>query len=197
MNSDRAEPRSAASMTVDLDSLFADSGLSSRDSMVNCKFAPPDIQYGAARSFSPPEKAIRLPSASQRLNIPTKRGCMERRVQNRAHVRGNLAFHLFALTAILACKGNPPVARTFPFLQRYSAAPTMKTDLLQMQKDDGQWIMPAKDYASRRFSALNQINASSVKNLKVAWTFSMANDRGEEAAPLVVNKTMYVVSPYP
>src|SRR5438067_8787163 len=118
-------------------------------------------------------------------------------VQNRARVRGNLVFHLFALTAILACKGNPPGAKTFPFLQRYSAAPSLKTDLLQMQKDDGQWIMPAKDYSSRRFSALNQINASNVSQMHVAWTFSMANDRGEEAAPLVVNNTMYVVSPFP
>src|SRR5207248_8903483 len=82
-------------------------------------------------------------------------------------------------------------------LQRYSSPPSIKTDLLQMQKDDGQWIMPAKDYSSRRFSALNQINASNVNQLHVAWTFSMASDRGEEAAPLVVNNTMYVVSPFP
>ncbi len=57
--------------------------------------------------------------------------------------------------------------------------------------------MPAKDYSSRRFSGLNQINASNAKNLRAAWTFSMGSDRGEEAAPLVVNNTMYVISPFP
>ncbi|MFL6230979.1 MAG: PQQ-binding-like beta-propeller repeat protein, partial [Pyrinomonadaceae bacterium] len=63
--------------------------------------------------------------------------------------------------------------------------------------DDGQWTMPAKDYASTRFSSLDQINATNAANLKVAWTFSTGNTRGHEAAPLVVNNTMYVVTPYP
>jgi lanthanide-dependent methanol dehydrogenase len=103
-----------------------------------------------------------------------------------------------ALTIVcVACKQGGTVQRTFPFLQRYSAAPAARTNLIDMQKDDGQWVMPAKNYQSTRFSALNQINAGNVKDLKVAWTFSMANERGEEAAPLVVNNTMYVVSPFP
>src|SRR5207237_7123495 len=118
-------------------------------------------------------------------------------VQKAEHVRNRLGVHVLAALLFIACRGNPPGQKTFPFLQRYSPAPTVKTDLLQMQNDDGQWIMPAKDYSSRRFSALNQINASNVSQMHVAWTFSMANDRGEEAAPLVVNNTMYVVSPFP
>ena len=63
--------------------------------------------------------------------------------------------------------------------------------------DDGQWTMSAKDYANRRFSGLDQINASNVANLKTAWTFSTGVDRGHEAAPLIVGDTMYVVTPYP
>src|SRR5438270_172627 len=63
--------------------------------------------------------------------------------------------------------------------------------------DDGQWLMPAKNYASTRFSELGEINAQTVKSLKVAWTFSTGNTRGEEAAPLVVGSTMYVVAPFP
>jgi PQQ-dependent dehydrogenase (methanol/ethanol family) len=57
--------------------------------------------------------------------------------------------------------------------------------------------MPAKDYASTRYSGLEEINAGNVKNLKVAWTFSTGVNRGQEAAPLVVGNTMYVVTPYP
>jgi alcohol dehydrogenase (cytochrome c) len=63
--------------------------------------------------------------------------------------------------------------------------------------DDGQWIMPAKDYASTRFSALAEINAGNVRNLKNVWTFSTGLTRGHEAAPLVVGDTMYVVTPWP
>ena len=65
------------------------------------------------------------------------------------------------------------------------------------EPEDGQWLMPAKNYASTRFSGLDQINSDNVKNLKVAWTFSTGVDRGQEAAPLVVGSTMYVVTPYP
>src|SRR3954471_21423238 len=65
------------------------------------------------------------------------------------------------------------------------------------QAEDGQWTMPGKDYSSTRYSGLDQINTENVKNLKVAWTFSAGVDRGQEAAPLIIGTTMYVVTPYP
>jgi len=63
--------------------------------------------------------------------------------------------------------------------------------------EDGQWTMPAKDYASTRFSGLNEINKSNVGSLKLVWSFSTGVLRGHEAAPVVANNTMYVVTPYP
>jgi lanthanide-dependent methanol dehydrogenase len=68
---------------------------------------------------------------------------------------------------------------------------------IQNQPDDGQWQMPAKNYASTRFSTLDQINPNNVKQLKLAWSFSTGLTRGHEAAPLVVNNTMYIVTPWP
>src|SRR5581483_11351072 len=68
---------------------------------------------------------------------------------------------------------------------------------IQNQPDDGQWVMPAKNYASTRYSTLDQINTGNVKSLKLAWTFSTGLTRGHEAAPLIVNNTMYIVTPYP
>ncbi|HET8548420.1 MAG TPA: PQQ-dependent dehydrogenase, methanol/ethanol family, partial [Bryobacteraceae bacterium] len=65
------------------------------------------------------------------------------------------------------------------------------------QADDGQWIMAAKNYASTRYSTLSEINAGNVRNLKLAWTFSTGLTRGHEAAPLVENNTMYIVTPWP
>ncbi len=67
----------------------------------------------------------------------------------------------------------------------------------KMEPDDGQWIRPAKDYASTRFSSLDQINGNNVQQLKLAFTFSTGLERGHEAAPLVVNNTMYIVTPFP
>ncbi|WP_352768499.1 methanol/ethanol family PQQ-dependent dehydrogenase [Mesorhizobium sp. M0684] len=63
--------------------------------------------------------------------------------------------------------------------------------------DDGQWAMPAKNYASTRYSELAEITEDNVKNLQVAFTFSIGVNKGQEAAPLVVGNTMYIVTPFP
>jgi PQQ-dependent dehydrogenase (methanol/ethanol family) len=57
--------------------------------------------------------------------------------------------------------------------------------------------MPAKDYASTRYSGLDQINRGNVARLKLAFAFDTKNRRGHEAAPLVVGSMMYIVTPYP
>jgi lanthanide-dependent methanol dehydrogenase len=63
--------------------------------------------------------------------------------------------------------------------------------------DDGQWLMPQKDYANSRYSSLAEITADNAKNLKLAFTFSTGILRGHEAGPLVVGSTMYIVTPFP
>ncbi len=67
----------------------------------------------------------------------------------------------------------------------------------QLAPDDGQWVRATKDYANTRYSTLDQINTGNVGTLKVAWTFATGIARGQEAAPIVANGTMYVVSPWP
>jgi lanthanide-dependent methanol dehydrogenase len=63
--------------------------------------------------------------------------------------------------------------------------------------DDGQWTMPAKDYASTRYSSLDQITAANVGQLQPIVSFSTGLARGHEAAPIVADNTMFVVGPYP
>jgi PQQ-dependent dehydrogenase (methanol/ethanol family) len=65
------------------------------------------------------------------------------------------------------------------------------------EKDESRWEMPAKNYASTRYSTLDQINIETVKNLRLAWSFSTGQTNGHEAAPVVVNGIMYVITPYP
>lgn len=62
---------------------------------------------------------------------------------------------------------------------------------------DGQWTLPAGDYANTRFSPLDQINTKNVNNLKIVGTMSTGIPHGHEGQPLVVNGTMYVVTPFP
>jgi PQQ-dependent dehydrogenase (methanol/ethanol family) len=59
------------------------------------------------------------------------------------------------------------------------------------------WPMATGDYQNSRFSTLDQINTSNAQGLKLAWSFGTERKRGHEAAPLVVDGTMYVVTPYP
>ncbi|HMA03948.1 MAG TPA: PQQ-dependent dehydrogenase, methanol/ethanol family, partial [Gemmatimonadaceae bacterium] len=47
------------------------------------------------------------------------------------------------------------------------------------------------------FSGLAQITPATVKRLHPVWTFSTGTLGGHEGQPLVVNNTMYVVTPYP
>src|ERR1044071_8878273 len=63
--------------------------------------------------------------------------------------------------------------------------------------DDGEWHRAGKDFANTRYAAIDQIRKENVKDLKLAWTFSTGVPRGQEAAPLVVNGSMYIVTPYP
>ena len=75
--------------------------------------------------------------------------------------------------------------------------PTPSTSTQAGKSDDGQWAMVAGDFANTRFSRLDQITTGNVGQMKLAWTFSTGLVRGHEAAPLVVNNTMYVVTPFP
>jgi len=63
--------------------------------------------------------------------------------------------------------------------------------------EDGQWPMAAKNYQNTRYSGLKDINTSNVAALQPAWTFSTGVLRGQEAAPIVVGDTLYIVTPYP
>ena len=61
----------------------------------------------------------------------------------------------------------------------------------------GDWTMAPGDYANTRFSTLTDINTSNVAQLREAWSFSTGTLGGHEAAPLIVNQTMYIVTPFP
>src|SRR5215208_2213050 len=65
------------------------------------------------------------------------------------------------------------------------------------EAEDGQWPMPGKNFQGHRYSGLTELTPENVAELKVAWTFSLGTDKGQEAAPIVADNTMFVVTPYP
>ena len=58
-----------------------------------------------------------------------------------------------------------------------------------------EWTTYGGDPANTRYSVLDQINTTSVKDLKVAWAFPLGVLEGQETTPLVVDGTLYVTSP--
>jgi PQQ-dependent dehydrogenase (methanol/ethanol family) len=78
------------------------------------------------------------------------------------------------------------------------AAPASANDeLIKLEKDAKQWVMPTGNYANHRFSTLNQINRDNVGKMQVAWTFSTGVLRGHEGGPLIIGDVMYVHTPFP
>jgi len=105
-----------------------------------------------------------------------------------------------ALLLCPACSGKKPAPSAPPAKLVNLSAPAAGQENIAIpndEADDGQWTRPAKDYASTRYSKLDQINTVNAGNLRVAFTFSTGVNRGHEAAPLVVKNTMYIVTPYP
>ena len=70
-------------------------------------------------------------------------------------------------------------------------------DVTKLSADPNNWAIQSGDYAGTRFSKLDQINASNVGTMKVAWTFSTGVLRGHEGSPLVIGDMMYLHSAFP
>jgi len=60
-----------------------------------------------------------------------------------------------------------------------------------------EWSMPGKNTALTRYSELADVDSTNVKTLQPVFTFSLGVNRGQEAAPLVVGSSLYVVTAYP
>jgi lanthanide-dependent methanol dehydrogenase len=100
-----------------------------------------------------------------------------------------------------ASAGIRLTAGTFLWSALMIAAASAQTagsdDLLKMQANPANVVMPTITYDNQRFSKLDRITAQNVGKLQVAWTFSTGVLRGHEGAPLVIGDVMYVHAPFP
>jgi PQQ-dependent dehydrogenase (methanol/ethanol family) len=105
-------------------------------------------------------------------------------------------------TLSLACADSSRQAPTAPPpggvpVQGTGAANPIQATAPAQSSGGGEWVMAPGDYASTRFSPLTDINSANVAQLREAWSFSTGVLAGHEGAPLVVNGTMFLVSPFP
>src|SRR6478609_11030462 len=118
-------------------------------------------------------------------------------MHKKANIRNSRAILYMALFVLVALSSLTGCNRRMVTQVAPNQGYPSQNTAMQPGADDGQWPMSAKTFDNTRFSGLNEINNSNVANLKVAWTFSTGVDRGQEAAPIIVGDTMYVVTPYP
>jgi PQQ-dependent dehydrogenase (methanol/ethanol family) len=121
--------------------------------------------------------------------------CIRSDNPHRTYPGSTLAGLLLAAAVLL---GSLTVFAQQPAAKGETRVPGQRGDIqLVSPVPNGEWTLPAGDYANTRFSPLSQINTGNVKNLKVVGTMSTGIPHGHEGQPLVVNNTMYVVTPFP
>jgi PQQ-dependent dehydrogenase (methanol/ethanol family) len=105
-----------------------------------------------------------------------------------------VSFSLLALPPACHSSGHLPTERVGSVTDVAGTLPGIR---LVSPVPNGDWRLPGGDYANTRFSPLAQINPSNVPNLHVITTASTGVPHGHEGNPLVVNNTLYAVTPFP
>src|SRR3954470_9085757 len=88
-----------------------------------------------------------------------------------------------SVTAGLTQQGGPAARNITPV-----------TDNMLRNPPPGDWLMWRRTYDAWGYSPLEQINKSNVKNLQVAWTWSL-NNGPTEMTPIVRDGVLYVTNP--
>ncbi|WP_250890251.1 PQQ-dependent dehydrogenase, methanol/ethanol family [Sphingobium nicotianae] len=68
--------------------------------------------------------------------------------------------------------------------------------LLAADRTPGEWLTTGRTYDEQRFSPLDQINDRNVAQLGLVWSADIPVDRGVEATPLVIGRTLYNIEPW-
>jgi alcohol dehydrogenase (cytochrome c) len=68
------------------------------------------------------------------------------------------------------------------------------TDAMLRDPDPGDWLMARRNYQAWSYSPLAEITTRNVKDLKLAWTWSMNETGANQPMPLVHNGVMYLTN---
>jgi alcohol dehydrogenase (cytochrome c) len=66
------------------------------------------------------------------------------------------------------------------------------TDAMLKNPPPGDWLMARRNYQAWSYSPLDEINRGNVKELKLAWSWSMNEAGANQAMPLIHNGIMYL-----
>jgi len=74
------------------------------------------------------------------------------------------------------------------------AAAVDQQRLLNADKEAGSWMTAGRDYKEQRYSPLDQLDPTNVKDLGLAWYGDIDTERGQESTPVVVDGVMYLTT---
>jgi alcohol dehydrogenase (cytochrome c) len=107
--------------------------------------------------------------------------------------RSALNIWLLATTLITAVAAPACAQQIVNLTPNNATVPNFKpvTDAMLLKPDPADWLMWRRTYNGWGYSPLDQINKDNVKNLKVAWTWSLTPG-ATETTPIVHDGVLYV-----
>ena len=103
-----------------------------------------------------------------------------------------LAFALF----LSACGAPTAPAVDDAVLRALGPAPAFAgvdaAAIVNADGNPGEWLSHGRTYSEQRYSPLDKVNAETVKDLGLAWSFDLGVSRGIEATPIVSDGVIYV-----
>ncbi|MBN8500355.1 MAG: PQQ-dependent dehydrogenase, methanol/ethanol family [Sphingomonadales bacterium] len=63
-----------------------------------------------------------------------------------------------------------------------------------IKADPNEWVSYGRTYDEQRYSPLDQINQSNIKDLGLAWSADLDTARGQEATPLAIDGKIYITT---
>jgi quinohemoprotein ethanol dehydrogenase len=103
---------------------------------------------------------------------------------------------LLPFTSIILFMGCKQAERGFIEHVKKITSAVDDNRLINADKTPGDWLSYGKNYAEDRYSTLEQIKKSNIKNLVLAWSLILGTDKGIETTPLIVDGIMYLTGPW-
>ncbi len=99
------------------------------------------------------------------------------------------------LVGLAACSNNnPTVAIDATPANPTGAAAVNAERLISADREPGSWLATGLNYHEDRFSNLDQLNDTNVRELGLSWYADIDTERGQEATPIIVDGVMYVTT---
>jgi PQQ-dependent dehydrogenase (methanol/ethanol family) len=87
-----------------------------------------------------------------------------------------------------------PATVSMPLDDTAAVAAVDTLRLLAADAEPGSWMSYGRTYSEQRYSPLNKVDAKTVSDLGLAWSFDFNTTRGIEATSIVVDGVMYTTS---